>query len=107
MTRRPTSVELLEAAREHLALVAPTLGDPRLKFQTLVAAHVIGVVSRELVAEALDPGAGERDQTALAALPGHPLTDGDLCTLIREGCFDDPSALAALLPFLHTRVETD
>ncbi len=49
MHDRPTAVELVLAAKEHLekALV-PALSDPKLRYQTLVAAHVLGMVSREL-----------------------------------------------------------
>jgi hypothetical protein len=49
MHDRPTALELIAAAREHLEReVVPALGDPRLRFRTLVAAHVLGIAEREL-----------------------------------------------------------
>src|SRR5262249_14796177 len=49
MHDRPTALELIAAARGHLEReVLPALGDARLRFRTLVAAHVLGVVEREL-----------------------------------------------------------
>ncbi len=107
MTRRPTDRELLEAAREHLAQVVPALGDPRLKFQTLVAAHVLGVVARELAERDRDPEAPARDRAALQALPGAPATDADLCAAIRAGTYDTGTGAKALHALLRTRVESD
>lgn len=47
----PNAAELLAAARAHLERqVLPALADPRLRFQTLVAANVLAIVERELAA---------------------------------------------------------
>ena len=44
MNDRPTAAELLAAARQFLeAELIPTLGDARLRFQTLVAANVLAI----------------------------------------------------------------
>ena len=93
---RPTAVELLEAARDHLkAKVAPALTDAPLRYQTLVAAHVLGVVCRELSA---GPGAFARVAEGRLALPGAPDDDAALCAAIRRGDHDaDPTALRAHL----------
>lgn len=49
MAGEPTLQQLVEAVREHLSeRVLPTLEEPQLRFQTLVAAHLLGVVEREL-----------------------------------------------------------
>lgn len=49
MHDRPTAAELIAAVREHLEReVLPSLAEPRLRFRTLVAVHVLGIVEREL-----------------------------------------------------------
>ena len=49
MQDRPGALELLEAVQAHLAqAVVPMLGEPGLRFRTLVAANVLGIVRREL-----------------------------------------------------------
>jgi hypothetical protein len=51
---RPTAEELLRAVKDHLEReVLPALSNPKLRFQTLVAANILGVVEREV-------GHGER-----------------------------------------------
>ena len=107
MSRRPTDIELLDAAREHIAKVAATLTDPRLKFQTLVTAHVVGVVTRELIANRWDPDAESREREAVLALKGHPTNDAELCAAIRAGNFDQGVDAAALLNVLRARVDAD
>ena len=83
---RPTAVELLEAARDHLkSKVAPALTDAPLRYQTLVAAHVLGVVCRELAAGS---GALEGPVAGRSALPGAPEDDLALCAAIRRGDHD-------------------
>jgi hypothetical protein len=55
MHDRPTSSELVAAARLFLETeLLPSLTDQRLRFQALVAAHVLGVVERELPVEEAD-----------------------------------------------------
>ena len=102
---RPTAEELLDAAREHLVdKVIPTITDARLRFQTLVAAHVLGVVSREL-------SGGSAPFRMIAgevhALLGREGDDAAFCEAIREGSFDDPERAAALRAHLKTRVELE
>ncbi len=47
----PSAAELIAAARAHLERqVLPALADPRLRFQTLVAANVLAIAERELAA---------------------------------------------------------
>jgi hypothetical protein len=49
MQDRPTASELVLAAKEHIEKqVLPALKDAKMKYQTLVAAHVLGVVAREI-----------------------------------------------------------
>ncbi|HEV8059955.1 MAG TPA: DUF6285 domain-containing protein, partial [Gemmataceae bacterium] len=55
MHDRPDSTELIAAARLFLETeLLPALTDQRLRFQTLVAAHVLSIVERELPAEETD-----------------------------------------------------
>src|SRR5919204_2472607 len=52
MNDRPTAPELVDAVRRFLeGELIPTLADPRLRFQALVAANVLAIVARELPAE--------------------------------------------------------
>jgi hypothetical protein len=49
MQDRPLARELIEAVSQFLSgEIAPTTGDPRLKFRALVAANVLSIVAREL-----------------------------------------------------------
>lgn len=98
----PTAQELLDAVRDHLASrVIPSITDPRLRFQTLVAAHVLGVAVREssLGAEMRDAVSGLRD--ALGAFA----TDDALCAAIDAGTFDAPELRDALHAYLTARAE--
>jgi hypothetical protein len=46
---RPTAAELVRAVKEHLEReVIPALTSPKLRYQTLVAAHVLSVLDREI-----------------------------------------------------------
>lgn len=101
--RHPGAVALLEAAREHLVgKVVPSLGDARLRFETLVAAHVLGVVAREI---GRDPGVGDALEAGRAALSGAPDSDAALCEAIDRGAFDDETAAAPLRAWLRARTE--
>jgi hypothetical protein len=100
MHDRPTAQELIAAVRQHLeAALLPTIGDQRLRFQTLVAAHVLGIVERELslgheqlaaewarlndlLHESQPLPAPEQQSAALDERSRR------LCALIREGAFD-------------------
>src|ERR1700722_628200 len=101
MHDRPNAPELIAAARLFLETeLLPALTDPRLRFQTLVAAHVLGIAERELPVEE----ANLRWETAWlnhvlgeTRAPANSLEDlrrevreGNrrLCASIREGKFD-------------------
>ena len=52
MNDRPTNQELIDAVRLFLEReLLPTLGDARLRFQTLVAANCLAIAARELSGE--------------------------------------------------------
>lgn len=104
MNDQPHAPELLDAVRQFLEQhLLPTVTDHRLRFQTLIAAHVLGIVSRELVTEEATLAA---EQTWLTDLLGAPQGEADslaeqrdlvrglnerLCQRIRHGDFDDPT----------------
>jgi hypothetical protein len=51
MQDRPTAAELTEAVAQFLAQeLAPTVSDPRLRFRVLIAANLMQIVTRELLA---------------------------------------------------------
>lgn len=106
----PTTTELIEAVQSHLTTqLIPTLSEPRLRFQTLVAANVLAVVARELkLGEAL----GRQEWHSLANLLGQTgecpanvaareAAIGEwnrlLCQQIEAGMFDDPAGYHHLL----------
>jgi hypothetical protein len=101
--QHPSALDLIDAAREHLATrVLPAITDPRLRFETLVATHVLGVASREL---SRGPEMTAALDATRAALPGEPADDGALCRLIEEGRYDDAEAGAALRRWMQSRTE--
>ena len=114
MNDRPTAPELLDAVRSFLeAELIPTLADPRLRFQALVAANVLAVVARELPAEEealrrecdlLRDVLGMEDPTP-AGLSELRRTVCDanarLCERVRAGAFDDPARFGALARLLR------
>jgi hypothetical protein len=84
---RPTAEELVEAVREHIvSRLIPTIVEPQLRFQTLVAAHVLGVVGRELSGGSV---AFRHLSKSRGELAGSPADDRMLCDAIRSGAFDD------------------
>ena len=100
---RPTAEELLDAVREHLVQrVLPAVSDPTLRFQTLVAAHVLGVVSRDLEGGEAARALVARERQRLL---GHDGDDGVLCASIEAGGFDTPEAAAQLRAHLAHRTE--
>jgi hypothetical protein len=109
MTDRPTSLELIQAVRHFLEKELPSgLTDPRLRFQALVAAHVLGIVERELpVAETLLA----EEARLLEQILGKPvgselhgewlhkevrLANAELCEQVRQGRYDHPAAMRTL-----------
>jgi hypothetical protein len=109
MHDRPDSTELIAAARHFLETeLLPSLTDQRLRFQTLVAAHVLGIVERELTVEEADlrwETAWLSNVLGEAMAPASTLEDlrrqvreGNrrLCVLIREGNFDAEPAYKLL-----------
>jgi hypothetical protein len=66
----PSAAELVVAVREHIEReILPGLTNPKLRFQTLVAAHVLSVVEREMTAGA---GPLQAELSSLRALDGEP-----------------------------------
>jgi hypothetical protein len=117
----PTAAELIAAARMQLERnVLPALAEPRLRFQTLVAANVLAIVERELaggeahlaaawqrMAELLGeqrvitPPAGPELRAAVAA------QNLALCDAIRAGAFDAGPRRQALLAHLRHAAEAE
>ncbi len=76
---RPRLEELLEAVGEFLERdFLPTVGDPRLRFQLLVALNALGIARREL---ALGEALRQEEAAELEALLGH---GGEREVLLRE-----------------------
>lgn len=87
MQDRPSAMELLSAVRDHLErAILPVLGDPKLKFQTLVAANVLAIVEREIAA---DERLTREAWASLVALGirtnAAPPTSGGLRDAVRDG----------------------
>jgi len=119
MFDHPTAAELIAAARMHLERqVIPSIAEPRLRFQTLVAANVLAIVERELVAgeaqlattwrrvadlegESAAQPAGEALRAAVAAQADQ------LCESIRAGAYDDGPRRQALLAHLRLTAEAE
>jgi hypothetical protein len=113
----PGKAELTDAVSHFLQHeVAPTIGDPRLRFRVLIAANLMSIVTRELLA-------GDapllREWQALAALldrsESTPQNEAtlrtvnesmlrELCARIRRGDADDGSWAAAVQRYAHDSV---
>jgi len=115
---RPSAVELVAAARRHLEKeVLPVVAEPRLRFQTLVAANALLMVERELaLAESQLEAEWERlnalEETSAAMPPGFEARQQAiaarrraLCERIRRGELDEGAAQRALLQYLRQTVE--
>ena len=98
MQDRPTTREMVEAAREFFEReLLPTIADPRLRFRTLVALNALGISEREMFAGEVFV---DEELTGLRALLGRsgPVPEAraakeaeawalrkELAALIREG----------------------
>jgi hypothetical protein len=109
MMDRPTSLELVQAVRLYLEKeLLPGLTDARQRFQTLVAAHVLGIVEREVPqADAL---LAEEAQL-LTSLLGHVVgseevaaANKELSEHIRQGDYDEPASMRTLLGQMRSLV---
>lgn len=104
MNDRPTATELLAAARHFLeSELLPTLTDARLRYQTLVAANVLAIASRELNRE---EAMLSEEEEQLGMVLGETIPRGGSlgearqrvqrlnrtwCTRIRAGEYDEPA----------------
>jgi len=90
---RPTTVELVEAVREHLEANVLDATEGRVRFHTRVAANVLRMVERELVRGSAQ---AEAHHARLATLG--VADDAELARGIRDGTFDDrlPEVTAAV-----------
>lgn len=104
MQDRPTAAELVQAVQQHLAeQVIPALGEPGLRFRTLVAANVLGIIAREMELAAVQAPAEWRRLAELLGRSGRPpegtpeqleaiaVMNEVLCCQIEEGQFDSPA----------------
>ena len=119
MFDHPTAAELIAAARLQLEQqVIPSITEPRLRFQTLVAANVLAIVARELAAgeeplaaawrRVADLEGEQGSQPAGAALREAVAAQARrLCAGIRAGTFDDGPRRQALLAHLRHSAEEE
>jgi hypothetical protein len=119
MFDHPTAAELIAAARMQLEQqVIPSITEPRLRFQTLVAANVLAIVERELAAGAAHLAAAWRraaslqgdaaDQPACETLHAAVAAQTRrLCEDIRAGVYDDGPRRRALLAHLRRTAEEE
>jgi Domain of unknown function (DUF6285) len=105
MHDRPNPDEIVAAVRDYLEReLIPTLADPRLRFQTLVAANVLGIVERQLQGEEAQllaeatmlPTAGAVPQRLSELRQAVRAGNQRLCEQIRNGDFDEPEHFRAL-----------
>jgi hypothetical protein len=117
MNDRPSAVELVNAVRQYLeSELLPTLTDPRLKFQTLIAANVLSIAEREWQTEDANL-ADEFVHYVWLLKQDHRLYDlkdlrADvqalnkfLCEQIRNGDYDEPARFASLAKELRPFIE--
>ena len=119
MFDHPTAAELIAAARMQLEQqVIPSIAEPRLRFQTLVAANVLAIVERELadgeahlaatwqraavlLGDPADPPSGAALRVAVAAQAQR------LCEDIRAGVYDQGPRQQELLTHLRQTAEEE
>lgn len=119
MQDRPTALELLQAIRALLEKeILPGLGDPRLRYQTLIAINVLRILEREV------PDEDARLRAELDALrglldlpPAPPPSDpaalrrrvleanAELCARIRQGLADAGPWRERVLDHVRAAVE--
>ena len=118
MTDRPSAAELLAATRSFLDNeLVPHLTDPRLRFHTRIASHVLGIVERELqfgeehllwewewLAELLELTVPAPERMKHLA---DSVRDGNrqLCQRIRKGEYDESARFLALAEQLRRTIE--
>ena len=119
MFDHPTAAELIAAARLQIEQhVIPTIAEPRLRFQTLVAANVLAIVERALAVGERHLAAAWRRMAALAGdAQAEPPADtlhtavaaqsARLCARIRAGDYDEAPARDALLAHLRRTAEEE
>jgi hypothetical protein len=119
MFDHPSAAELIAAARMQLEQqVIPSIAEPRLRFQTLVAANVLAIVERELTAgEAHLAAAWQRVGELQGDIGAKPAGEAlraavamqarRLCADIRDGVYDDPVREQALLAHLRRTAEEE
>jgi hypothetical protein len=119
MYDHPSAAELIAAARMQLEqLVIPSITEPRLRFQTLVAANVLAIAERELAAGQAHLASAWRraaelqgdlsDQPASEALHAAVAAQArQLCADIRAGAYDDQSRSRELLEHLLQTAEEE
>jgi len=119
MYNHPTAAELIAAARMQLEQhVIPSIAEPRLRFQTLVAANVLAIVERELAAGAAHLAAAwQRAADLQGATADQPVGETlraavetqmqQLCADIRAGEYDDGPRRRALLTHLRRTAEEE
>jgi hypothetical protein len=119
MFDHPTAGELIAAVRMQIEQhVIPTLAEPRLRFQTLVAANVLAIIERELLgAEPALLAAWRRmadlegqvgEQPAGQALREAVVSQNTrLCRRIRAGNYDHGPARHELLAHLRATAEAE
>ena len=117
MNDRPTAAELMEGVRRFLeADLLPTFSDPRLRFQTLIAANVLAIAGRELSSE--EDSLREEHELLMAILAKSASApqrtaelreavreaNRQLCEQIRGGDFEDAERFRALAAVLRRLV---
>jgi hypothetical protein len=119
MYDHPTAAELIAAARMQLEQqVIPTIAEPRLRFQTLVAANVLAIVERELAAgeahlanawqRMADLASSDEAQPAGTALRAAVREQSrKLCQGIQAGHYDSGARRTALLAHLRRTAEEE
>jgi hypothetical protein len=117
MYNHPTAAELIAAARMHIEQhMLPSIAEPRLRFQTLVATNVLAIVERELAFGEHYLAATWQRLAELEGsdenIPSGSMLRSDvnmrtkrLCERIRAGEYDDEPYRSKLLAHLRRTAE--